>query len=288
VSSSDDAAGAAAAVLLRSTRQQLDALTHLLQSVRHLLGCWHELVEQVPAFMQVVVRTLLPLVQQLQGCRSLLLRPAAAAAAAAVHSAPAVSAQAGSSSSSSTYGLQAMLFAMQHAASMLMVAIDGQQQLNAGVAADVLRLQNDPAVVEMQLQLLTAWTAQMHKQHTAQQQQQSLPGTAAASSSTQQQQQQPAKQRHRADLLSTPAFHQDMLQLLPGGQAYLDAAAEEAASWGTDWEANAVQLCIHAGACCHTINHYMYSHLESIAGQQQLSRNAALVSGAAVRLVLEL
>jgi hypothetical protein len=285
--------------MMRLAQQQLSSsaaranswmpLTHLLQSIRHLLGCWHELVEQVPAFMQVVVRTLLPLVQQLQGCNSLLMRPAAAAAA--VHNAPAVSAQAGSSSSSSsssTYGLQATLFAMQHAASMLMVAIDGREQLNAGVAADVLRLQNDPAVVEMQLQLLTAWTAQMHKQHTAQQQQQSLPSTAAARSSTQQEQQQPAKQRHRADLLSIPAFHQDMLQLLPGGQAYLDAAAEEAATWGTDWEANAVQLCTHAGACCHTINHYLYSHLESIAGQQQLSRNAALVSAAAVRLVLEL
>jgi hypothetical protein len=46
----------------------------------------------------VVVSTLLPLLQQLQGCDSLLIRPAAAAAAAA-RSAAAVSVQEGSSSS---------------------------------------------------------------------------------------------------------------------------------------------------------------------------------------------
>jgi hypothetical protein len=94
----------------------------------------------------------------------------------------------------------------------------------------------------MQLQLLTAWTAELHKHHTAQQQQQQQllpPGTAGASSSMQQhKQQQPSKQQHRADLLSIPAFHQDMLQLLPGGQAYLDAAAEEVAGWECAAEAN--------------------------------------------------
>jgi hypothetical protein len=156
----------------------------------------------------------------------------------------------------------------------------------------VLRLQNDPALADMQLQLLTAWTAQLHKQHTAQQQQ--LPSsTAEASSSSstmqqQQQQQQPAKHHHRADLLSIPAFHQDMLQLLPGGQAYLDAAAEEAAGRGMDAEAYAVELRSFAAGCCHTISHYLYRHLDSIAGQQQLSRNARIVSGAAVCLTLEL
>jgi hypothetical protein len=229
--------------MVRLAQQQLSSaalaiswmpLIHLLSSVQPLLCCWHDMVQQVPVLLPVVVQTLLPLVQQLQGCGILLMQPAAAAAAAA-RSAPTASVQAGSSSSSCVHELQCRVFGTQHAASTLLTAIDGQQhwQSDVGVAAEVLRLQNDPAVAEMQLQLLTAWTAELHKHHTAQQQQQQQlpPGTAGASSSSTQQQQQlqqPAKQRHRADLLSIPAFHQDMLQLLPGGQAYLDAAAEEA------------------------------------------------------------
>jgi hypothetical protein len=44
-----------------------------------LLFCWQKNVARVPAILQVSVRTLPPLVQQLQGCVSLLMRPAAAA-----------------------------------------------------------------------------------------------------------------------------------------------------------------------------------------------------------------
>jgi hypothetical protein len=227
-----------------------------------------------------VVRTLLPLVQQLKDSASLLMQPAAAAAG----SAPAVSVQVGSSSSSCERQLLRALFATQKAASNVLDAVHRHKQLDAGVAAEVLRLQNDPAVTKMQLQLLTAWTALLHKQHTARQQQQQQAGTAGASSSsssTQQQQQQPAKQQHRADLLSIPAFHQDMLQLLPGGQAYLDTAAEEAARWefpivGNAWD------------CCHSLSYYLRRHLQSTEGQQQISRNAVVVSSAAVRLAMEL
>jgi hypothetical protein len=259
-------------------------LTHLLSSVIQLLCCWHDVVEQVPAFLQVVVRTLLPLVQQLQGCSSLLVRPVAAAAA----STPSVQAGSSSSSSSCEHQLSRVLFGMQQAASMLLNSIGGHDQVDAGVSAQVLRLQSDPAVAEMQLQLLSTWTAQLHKHHTAQQQQQLSQGRAgASSSSSQQQQQQSVKQHHRADLLSIPAFHQDMLQLLPGGQAYLDAAAEEAAGWGLSGEANAVQLHTIASNYCHSINHYLNRHFESIAGQQQFSKNA-LLSTAAVPLMLEL
>jgi DNA primase len=183
-----------------------------------------------------------------------------------------------------------VLIGVQHVASMLLTSIEGHTVLDAGVATGVIRLQNDPAVVEMQLQLLTAWTAQLHKEHTAQQQQQQQPsGTAgASSSSTQQQQQQTTKQQHRADLLSIPAFHQDMLQLLPGGQAYLDAAAEEAAGWELDAAAKTARLHAQASGCCYTLSDYLNRHLQSIAGQQVMSRNALVVSGAAVRLVLEL
>jgi hypothetical protein len=277
--------------MVRLAQQQLSSaasanswtpLSHLLSSARKLLCCWHELVGQMPAFMQVVVRTLLPLVQQLQGCGSLLMRPAAAAPC----SAPTATVEAGSSSSCEHW-LQCALFGVQQAASMLLLAIDQQDQLNGGGAADVLRLQNDAAVAEMQLQLLTTWAAQLHQQHTAQQQQ-LPPGTAAASSSSTQQQQQPAKQQHRADLLSIPAFHIDMMQLLPGGQAYLDAAAEEAADWELTVEANPAGVLTAVRGCCQTISHYLHSHLQSIAGQQQLSRNALVVSGAAVQLAVEL
>jgi hypothetical protein len=141
----------------------------------------------------------------------------------------------------------------------------------------------------MQLQLLTAWTAQLHKWHTAQQQQQP-PGTARASSSSSNSSstRQLAKQQHRADLLSIPAFHLDMLHLLPGGQAYLDAAAEDAAGLGMGEAAGAIHLRNFATSSCHTINLYLRRHLRSIAGQQQLSRSGLVVSGAAVRLALAL
>jgi hypothetical protein len=283
--------------MVRVTQQQLSSstagadswlpLTSLLGSAQNLLCCWHELVEQVPMLLQVVVPTLLPLVQQVQGCSSLLMR---AAAAAAAHSAPTAGVQAGSCSSSrSCNQLRRAMFGMQQAASTLVAWISGLEQ-DAGFAAQVLRLQNDPAVAEMQLQLLTAWTAQLHKQHTAQQlqQQQLPPGTAGASSSSSSVPKQPSKQQHCADLLPIPAFHQDMLQLLPGGQAYLDVAAEEAAAWRLSGKANTLHVQSYACNCCHTISRYLYSHLDSIEGQQQLSRDAVVVSGAAVRLVLEL
>jgi hypothetical protein len=286
--------------MVRLTQQQLSSaartnswmpLSHLLTLAQQLLYCWHEMLLRGPVLLQVVVRTLLPLVQQLQGCGSLLVQPAAAAA----RGAPTTSVQAGSSSSSSSSSsscellrtLQCVLFRTQQAASALLNVIDGHQQLDARVAAEVLRLQIDPAVAEMQLQLLTAWAAQLHKQHTAQQQQ-LPPGTAGASSSSTQPQQQPAKQQHRADLLSIPDFHQDMLQLLPGGQAYLDAAAELAADWELSGVACAVQLHTYAGGCCQTINDYLRNHFQSIAGQQQISGVSLVVSSAAVRLVLEL
>jgi hypothetical protein len=66
-------------------------------------------------------------------------------------------------------------------------------------------------------------TMLLHRQHSTYLQQEA---NSSSSSSSGTQQQQPSKQL-RADLLPIPAFHrhQDMLQLLPGGQAYLDAAS---------------------------------------------------------------
>jgi hypothetical protein len=53
---------------------KLMPLAYLLYSVRQLLNCWPKTVDRVPSVLPVVVRTLLPLVQQLQGCGSLLLQ----------------------------------------------------------------------------------------------------------------------------------------------------------------------------------------------------------------------
>jgi hypothetical protein len=280
--------------MVRLTQQQLPSsaardngcmpLANVLRMVGPLLCCWAEMIECKPALLQVVVRTLLPLVQQLQGCGSLLMRPAAAAAAASVQGG---SSSGSSSSSSYEHKLQYQLFVAQQAASRLLTVIYQHKQVDAGVAAELLRLHNDPAVAEMQLQLLTAWTAELHtaQQQQQQQQQQLPPGTAgvSSSSSSMQGQQQPVRQERRADLLPIPAFHQDMLQLLPGG--YLDVAAETAARWGED---SAFQLRTHASNCCNTINRCLESHRESIAGQQQISRMQLVLSAAAVRLVLEL
>jgi hypothetical protein len=143
-------------------------LTHLLDSVWQLLRCWNETFDQVPAVLQVVARTLLPLVQQLPACNSLLVLPAAAAAAAAAAWNPSVSVQASSRSGSWEHQLLCALYGIQEVAASLINAMHSQNQLNGGFAAEVLRLQKDPAVAELQLQLLTAWAAQLHKQHTAQ------------------------------------------------------------------------------------------------------------------------
>jgi hypothetical protein len=272
--------------------------THLLWSVRQLLVSWREMVKLSPEFLPMVVRTLLPLIQQLQGCSSLLMQPAAAAEAAA-HSVSIAGVQVGSSRSSSSssssssgqHQLWCALFAAQHAATVVLSMMDAHSQLDPEVAAEVLRLQIDPAVAELQLQQLTAWADQLHKHHTAQQQQQQQllqPGAAGASSTSSSTQQQAAKQQHRADLLSIPPFHLDMLQLLPGGQAYLDAAAVEAAGWGLTGDAHAIQLFASAGICCSSIHHYICNHLPRSAAQQQCSRVALVASNAAVRLVLEL
>jgi hypothetical protein len=116
--------------MVRLTQQQLPSsaacdngcmpLANVLRMVGPLLCCWAEMIECKPALLQVVVRTLLPLVQQLQGCGSLLMRPAAAAAAASVQGG---SSSGSSSSSSYEHKLQYQLFVAQQAASRLLTVI---------------------------------------------------------------------------------------------------------------------------------------------------------------------
>jgi hypothetical protein len=129
--------------MVRLAQQQLSSstacangwmpLTHLLIMVQELLCCWRQTFERVPAFLQVVVRMLLPLVQRLQGCGSLLVRPAAAVAgSASVSSVQAGSSSSNSSNSSSSsnsrhsceHQLQLELFRTQHAVSRLLRSIN--------------------------------------------------------------------------------------------------------------------------------------------------------------------
>jgi hypothetical protein len=147
-----------------------------------------------------------------------------------------------------------------------------RQLLSTAAAAQAVSLLCEPAVAELLLQLLTVYTMLLHQQH-----------------SEQQQASQPSKQ-HRADLLPIPAFHQhqDMLQLLPGGQAYLDAAGKAAAASCEPVLAGAPDVGFRA---------YMYGvaldislHQSCVPQQSTLAvhRDAPVLLAAAVRLVLEL
>jgi hypothetical protein len=176
----------------------------------------------------------------------------------------------------------------------------------AGAEADAMDyirvLLRHPAASEMLLQLLAVHTAQLYQLHIAhvrrqrprqlQQQQQQLDPAEGSSSSNQQQQRsaQGAKQQHRADLLSIPAFHQhqDMLQLLPGGQAYLGAAATAvAAKCHSDDDALRVNT-KHLRWWTYGLTFSLYDSLKHSLGQPLPIQSTLLASSAAVRLVLEM
>jgi hypothetical protein len=152
----------------------------------------------------------------------------------------------------------------------------------------------------MLLQLLAANTMLLHQQHAEnlQQQQQLHPQVNSSSSSgssqnqqqreqqQQQQRQQPGQscKQHRADLLLIPAFHQhqDMLQLLPGGQTYLDAAAARAVLEAARGLPNVCCLFTakQAGA--------LKAVCMSLTASEQSTTDVPVLSAAALRLVLEL
>jgi hypothetical protein len=164
----------------------------------------------------------------------------------------------------------------------------------------------EPAVQELLLQQLAAFTALLHMDHTAQQQHPTGQASSSASSGSgslqsnaqQQQQQQQARQSNklRADLLAIPAFHQhgDIVQLLPGGQAYLDAAAAAASAQMGDQQ-NRVHVCMQQSlVIAKLLGRSMAGNQPSRGApstttiSQPLPGGALLLSAAAVRLVLEL
>jgi hypothetical protein len=178
------------------------------------------------------------------------------------------------------------------------------QQSATGIDAQLpgCQLLRDPAVSELLLQQLAAYTGVLHNDHVARRQEQrqqqratAAGGSSSSSSSSNQLQQrsaQGAKQQHRADLVDIPAFHQhtDVLQLLPGGQAYLDAAA--ARVWNQQHLGTTTQLWPRI---FHQLQVVQVSVIASLASTleeqhsgQAVDAAAPLMSAAAVRLVLQL
>jgi hypothetical protein len=263
-----------------------------------LLQLWCNTIRGEPAAAPAAVVLLLqPLVYQLQRCSEQLLGSAMEPAAATAAGAPAVRGR---------YELHRVLFGVQHRLGHLTsVLIAAKNQFSCTPRDCIHALERYPAVAEMQLQLLSAWTAQLHQDHVAkqqqqQQQQQPLCASAAESSSSssstvqqqppqQQHEQQSGRQQSSVKPLFIPAFHQhpDMLQLLPGGQEYLDAAAVISAGWGLSDAETVLQLQDMAASCSHFISCYLRHTLASSSGQQELKSDTVVLT-AAGRLVLEL
>jgi hypothetical protein len=230
--------------------------------VSPLLILWQNSISHMPSLVPTVMRTVLPLVQQLQAYSPQLLAAAEAAAPAAQLAAvnqELVNVQ---------RGLAPALLRLLESSFWMTVPVNSplQEQKDS--------LMQHPAVAELLLQGLTTCTAQLHKRHVAHQQQQ---------------QQQQLKQQVRADLLPIPAFHQDMLQLLPGAQAYLDAAAAAAAANCNRHEQYScsevdLQLWLTGGSCCAAMHLMLCHHISTSAVKQQ----DPMLSAAAVRMVLEL
>jgi hypothetical protein len=201
---------------------------------------------------------LLPLTQQLQACAPQLLVAAAAAAPA-----------------STVTKLQDLFVSVQQViVPSLQAVIDvhslADVPLDASAADPVLNLLQHPAVAELLLHTLIACTAQLHQRHMAYKQQQ---------------QQQQDKQQHRADLLAIPPYHQDLLQLLPSGQAYQDAAAASFAGFSNYGScAEQQQVWMLGSSCCSALGRILCHGFATPADRQ----SGPLLSAAAVRLMLEL
>jgi hypothetical protein len=173
---------------------------------------------------------------------------------------------AGSSSSSSRPHRAYVDF--QCAATGLVFNLSRLQQLPEDCALQVQQLLVYQAAQELLLQPLVARVAMLHQHHEAHQQQQ--------------EQQQQHKAGAVLHVLPIPAFHLDML--LPGGQAYLDAAAAVLPALDADEGMHDLMLQINVAvavlaACLHEWG------CSNVSDQ---TCNAAMLSPAAVRLMLEL
>uniref|UniRef100_A0A383V4W0 MYND-type domain-containing protein n=1 Tax=Tetradesmus obliquus TaxID=3088 RepID=A0A383V4W0_TETOB len=245
-----------------------------------LLRAWEHVVKHAPAVLPSVLPTLPALLQQLQGCSRLLLQlPQYGGVQSPVpgSSRGTRAGAAGSSMKSSVvefHGLAAGLLCT-------MVGLSEQVTVLVGLLAQ------HEEVEEMLLQLLTACTVLLHKEHTTQQQQQHQarvrPGNSGSSSYRQELSKWSPKVS--ADLLPIPAFHQDMLQLLPGGQAYLDGAAAYVADYCSTADQQKGHCWLQVYKVLFIFSKSLRNHLRD---NEPLASDAPVLSAAALRLVLEL
>jgi hypothetical protein len=213
----------------------------------HMMDVWAVKLQQLRTAMPDVGRAALPLLQQLQRCGPLL--PFSAAAGGTGCSSNTAPAGSPTATSVSLAYFSAQLRGLQLAREVADV-VAGHQPGSAA-HQQAWQLISDPAVKELAMQQLILCAALAHREFTEQQQQQQQqqeaeghpPGSSSNTSNSsgrrtrsegstscnaqkqQQQQQQQQSDRMRADLLPVPAFYQDLLPLLPGGQAYVDGMA---------------------------------------------------------------
>jgi hypothetical protein len=215
-----------------------------------------------PALLSSSLSAALPLLLQLQSCAQLPLR--------------------GGGSSSA---VQAFVKAQSAQVTFIthIGALFEQQKLDAAAAAQFEQMLLNPAVQQLLLQPMVAWVALLHQEHISEQQQQRQQQGGRLS----------RQQLQQADLLPIPAFHQDKLQLLPSGQAYLDAAAsagEDSSSQSALKGSRRFLTYTCSGALNLVMQQLLYSASRDSGdnGKQWMNTDALILSAAAVKLVLEL
>uniref|UniRef100_A0A383WBJ7 Uncharacterized protein n=1 Tax=Tetradesmus obliquus TaxID=3088 RepID=A0A383WBJ7_TETOB len=189
------------------------ALLKLFRVLLIMPNIWTNVMLDVPSEVPTLVQAALPLLRQLQ-CYSRLLATGTAATATATATAAAAAAAAADHSSRDDVWLKYSKLPLACGDFVYQLSyLVAKKRLGAAAEAPAVSLLREPAVAHLVLQSVTAYTSVLHQQHTEMQQQQQQPG-------------QSSKQQLRADLLPIPAFHQhpDMLQLLPDGQAFLNAS----------------------------------------------------------------
>jgi hypothetical protein len=315
------------------SREGWSPATIALHNTHQVMRMWDTAVIYTTALRPIVLRNLLPLLQQLQSSAKLLSPTAGTAAAAATDatsssSAAAAAAADASSSAAACSGPVRMLIGgkrinlgalftspepvlvhVQLSATALLFRLGvlrSSDKLERAAVTLLQQLLKAPEVTEMLLHVLSALTAALHQEHVLEMQQQSAqnevdaPSSSSSSSSRadtaaqdqvqQQQQQKPL----RADLLPIPAFHEDVATLLPGGQGYMQAAADALAGLQGSRHDKMHALRDMAADVMTTWQFALLEIVGSAAssrgsrGSQTLDNIAALLSQQGVRLLLQM
>jgi hypothetical protein len=258
------------------------SLEMLFGVIRSLCGMWYTSIPHAPALVPPVLRVALPLLQQLQRCIPPTPAPCHGPSTSASSSASGPAAAAASVNSKVLCALHRAKIGWAFLLWSLGNAARQPQGLPADCAGLLDQLLHEPDAATLLLQLLVAGAAQQH--HTYEQQQRGHP-VGNSSRTFKQQQQKQQKQRNALDLSHIPAFHLDMLHLLPGGAAYLDAAAAADHSSAQERiEENRHTTRVYLMMLEIMINRSSNGY----PGSAPLQSDAPVLSAAAVRLALEL